>query len=49
MEAWYSITNGDFTIYNKKTGVCVEVVRGELSDIITKYNLENDNDLHITL
>ena len=49
MEAYYSITNKDLTIYNKD-GICICRINApfDMNEIAKKYNIADEN-IHIAL
>lgn len=49
IEAYYSITNKDLTIYDKN-GICITRIYApfDMNEIAEKYNIE-DKDIHIAL
>lgn len=49
MEAYYSITNKDLTIYNA-SGICITRIYApfDMNEIAKKYNIA-DKDIHIAL
>ncbi len=49
MEAYYSITNHDLTLYNKKSGLCIAILTDfNINEVKETYGI-HDEDLHITL
>ena len=49
MEAYYSISNSDLTIYNKRSGLCIAILTDfDINEVKKTYKF-SDADLHITL
>lgn len=48
MEAYYSITNHDLTLCNKRSGLCIAVLTVfNINEVKETYGIR-DEDLHIT-